>query len=58
MIETDFLARTLEHMPQLRTIATTQKLRRLRSAQVLMSEHDPAPLSMAAQCHVIVSYSN
>ena len=29
----------------LRTIATTQKLSHLRSAQVHMSDHDPAPVS-------------
>ncbi len=43
-IKTDFLARTLEHM--LRTIATMQKLPHLRSAQVRMSDRDPAPLNM------------
>ena len=38
MIETNFLARTLEHM--LRTIATTQKQLHLRLAQVCMSKRD------------------
>ena len=41
-IKTDFLARTLEHV--LRRIATTQKLRHLRLAQVRMSKCDPALL--------------
>ena len=40
-IKTDFLARTLEYM--LRAIAT--KLPHLRSAQVLVSDDNPAPLS-------------
>ena len=44
-IETDFLARTLEHM--LHTIATMQKLPHLRSAQVRMFDRDPASLNVS-----------
>ena len=51
MIDTDFLARTLERTS--RTIDTTQKLPHLRSAQVRMSNRDPAPLTL-----LLIDYIN